>query len=67
MNLLGTALGPLFDARGIGREPESGAIALYGPAPFASVTPGEFAEAALQFIDLAASFSARLAAMAGAE
>ena len=49
MNLLGTALGPLFDARGIGREPESGAIALYGPAPFASVT-----QTALQFIDLAA-------------
>ena len=62
MNLLGTALGPLFDARGIGREPESGAIALYGPAPFASVT-----QTALQFTDPAASFSARLAAMAGAE
>ncbi len=61
--LLDTALGPLFDAPGIGREPESGAIVLYSLMPFAVVSPADFAEAVPQFIDLAASFSARLAAL----
>ena len=67
MDLLDTALGPLFDAPGIGRDPESGAIILYCILPFASTTPGEFAEAALQFIDLASAFASRLAAMSAAD
>ena len=57
------ALGPLFDAPGIGREPESGAIVLYALMPFDAVTPSEFAEAALQFLDLARAVTARLASL----
>ena len=57
------ALGPLFDAPGIGREPESGAIVLYALMPFDAVTPSEFAETALQFLDLARAVTARLASL----
>ena len=45
LDLLGLALGPLFDAPGIGRDPESGAIVLYALLPFATTTPTDFAEA----------------------
>ncbi len=63
LDLMATALGPLFDAPGIGRDPESGAIILYSLLPFATTTPADFTEAVPQFIDLAASFTARLAAL----
>ena len=43
LDLFDMALGPLFDAPGIGREPESGAIVLYALMPFDAVTPSEFA------------------------
>ena len=63
LDLFGMALGPLFDAPGIGIEPESGAVVLYSLLPFVSVTPADFAEAVPQFLDLAQALSARLAAL----
>ena len=63
LDFLDIALGPLFDAPGIGRDPESGAIIFYLLAPFASVTPADFAEAVPVFLDQARSLSARLAAL----
>ena len=64
LDLLDVAIGPLFDAPGIGREPESGAVILYAMMPFATATPADFAEAVQQFIELASAFSGRLAAIA---
>ena len=61
MDLLDTALGPLFDAPGIGRDPESGAIVLYALVSLATTTPVEFVEAVKVFIDLAKTVSERLA------
>ena len=63
LDLLGIALGPLFNAPGIGRDPGSGAIVLYATMPFATTSPADFAEAVPAFIDLANSITARLAAM----
>ena len=64
LDLLDAAIGPLFDAPGIGREPESGVVILYALMPFATMTPEDFAEAVPQFIDLASAFSGRLARLA---
>ena len=61
LDLLGLALGPLFDAPGIGRDPESGAIVLYALLPFTTTTPADFAEAVPQFLDRARNVSERLA------
>lgn len=61
LDLLGLALGPLFDAPGIGRDPESGAIVLYALLPFTTTTPADFAEAVPQFLDRARNVSDRLA------
>ena len=61
MDLLDTAIGPLFDAPGIGRDPESGAIVLYVMMYYSTTTPAEFAEAVSAFIDLAKTVSDRLA------
>lgn len=63
LDLFGLALGPLFDAPGIGREPESGAIVLYALFPFPTTTPADFAEAVPQFLDRARALSARLEAL----
>ncbi len=63
LDIFDMALGPLFDAPGIGREPESGAVVLYSLMPFDTAAPADFAEAVPQFLDLARSLSARLAAM----
>ena len=64
LDLLDVAIGPLFGAPGIGREPESGAVILYALLPFATTSPSDFAEATMQFIELASAFSGRLAAIA---
>ncbi len=61
MDMLDMALGPLFDAPGIGRDPESGAIVLYALVSLATATPVEFAEAVKAFMDLARTVSERLA------
>ncbi len=61
MDMLDTALGPLFDAPGIGRDPESGAIVLYMLVSFATNTPAEFAESVRAFMDLSKTVSDRLA------
>ena len=61
LDLLGLALGPLFDAPGIGRDPESGAIVLYALLPFPTTTPADFAEAVPQFLDRARKLAERLA------
>ena len=53
LDILGMSLGPLFDAPGIGREPESGTIVLYALMPFALTTPADFADAVTQFLDRA--------------
>ena len=63
LDLFGMALGPLFDAPGIGIEPESGAVVLYLLMPFATVSTADFAESVPQFLDLARSLSARLAGL----
>ena len=63
LDLLGIALGPLFNAPGIGREPGSGAIVLYATMPFATTSAADFALAVPAFIDLANSITSRLAAM----
>ena len=63
LDLLGLALGPLFDAPGIGRDPESGAIVLYALFPFPTTTPADFAEAVPQFLDRARGLADRLAAL----
>ena len=63
LDLLGLALGPLFDAPGIGRDPESGAIVLYALFPFPTTTPADFAEAVPQFLDRARNVSDRLASL----
>jgi hypothetical protein len=63
LDLLGLALGPLFDAPGIGRDPESGAIILYALLPFTTTTPADFAEAVPQFLDRARNVSDRLASL----
>lgn len=67
LDLLGLALGPLFDAPGIGRDPESGAIVLYALLPFATTTPADFAEAVPQFLDRARNVSERLAELESRE
>lgn len=61
LDLLALALGPLFDAPGLGRDPESGALVLYALLPFATTTPADFAEAVPQFLDRARNVSERLA------
>ncbi len=61
MDMLDTALGPLFDAPGIGRDPESGAIVLYMLVSYATTTPAEFAESVRAFMDLAKTVTDRLA------
>ena len=61
LDLLGLSLGPLFDAPGIGRDPESGAIVLYALLPYPTTTPADFAEAVPQFLDRARTLSDRLA------
>lgn len=66
-DLLGLALGPLFDAPGIGRDPESGAIVLYALFPFAAATPADFAEAVPQFLDRARNIAERLASLEARE
>lgn len=63
LDLLGLALGPLFDVPGIGRDPESGAIVLYALLPFTTTTPADFAEAVPQFLDRARNVSDRLASL----
>ena len=63
LDLLGLSLGPLFDAPGIGRDPESGAIVLYALLPFTTTTPADFAEAVPQFLDRARNVSDRLASL----
>ena len=63
LDLFGMALGPLFDAPGIGIEPESGAVVLYLLMPFATVSTADFAESVPQFLDLARGLSARLAGL----
>lgn len=63
LDLLGLALGPLFDAPGIGREPESGAIVLYALFPFATTPPADFAEAVPQFLDRARNLAEHLASL----
>ena len=63
LDLLGIALGPLFNAPGIGREPGSGAIVLYATMPFATTSTADFAEAVPAFIDLANNITSRLAAI----
>ncbi len=60
LDILDTAAGPLFDAPGIGRDPESGAIVMYLLSPFASCNAAEFAEAFPRFQDLARLVSAKL-------
>ena len=67
LDLLGLALGPLFDAPGIGRDPESGAIVLYALLPFATTTPADFAEAVPQFLDRARGLADRLASFESQE
>lgn len=59
-DLLGMSLGPLFDAPGIGREPESGTIVMYALMPFATTTPADFADAVTQFLDRAQNLAERL-------
>ena len=61
LDLLGLSLGPLFDAPGIGRDPESGAIVLYALFPFPTTPPADFAEAVPQFLDRARRLADRLA------
>ena len=63
MDMLDTALGPLFDAPDIGRDPESGAIVLYVLVSHVTTTPAEFAEAVSAFTDLAKTVSDRFAHM----
>ena len=63
LDIFDMALGPLFDAPGIGREPESGAMVLYSLMTFDAVSPAEFAEAVPLFLNLARTVSARLASM----
>ena len=61
LDLLGLSLGPLFDAPGIGRDPESGSIVLYALLPFPTTSPADFAEAVPQFLDRARNVAERLA------
>ena len=63
LDLLSMSLGPLFDAPGVGREPESGAIVMYALFPFETTTLADFAEAVPQFIDRARGLADRLAAL----
>ena len=63
LDLMSLALGPLFDAPGIGREPESGAIVMYALFPFDTISPADFAEAVPQFLDRARRLSDHFAAM----
>ena len=67
LDLLSLSLGPLFDAPGVGREPESGAIVMYALFPFEATTPADFAEAVPQFIDRAHGLADRLAALKNGE
>ena len=67
LDLLSLSLGPLFDAPGVGREPESGAIVMYALFPFEATTPADFAEAVPQFIDRARGLADRLAARKNGE
>ena len=67
LDLLSLSLGPLFDAPGVGREPESGAIVMYALFPFEAMTPADFAEAVPQFIDRARGLADRLAALKNRE
>ena len=62
-DIMSLSLGPLFDAPGIGREPESGAIVLYALFPFDTTTPADFAEAIAAFIDRANGLVRRFAAI----
>lgn len=67
LDLLSMSLGPLFDAPGVGREPESGAIVLYALFPFETTTLADFTEAVPQFIDRARGLADRLAALKNKE
>jgi len=67
LDLLSMSLGPLFDAPGVGRDPESGAIVLYALFPFETTTPADFAEAVPQFIDRVRGLADRLAALKNKE
>ena len=67
LDLLSLSLGPLFDAPGVGREPESGAIVMFALFPFEATTPADFAEAVPQFIDRARGLADRLAARKNGE
>lgn len=62
-DLLGMALGPLFDAPGIGRDPGSGTIVMYALMPFATTTPADFADAVMKFLDRAHDLAERLASL----
>ncbi len=67
LDLLSMSLGPLFDAPGVGREPESGAIVLYALFPFETTTLADFTEAVPQFIDRVRGLADRLAALKNKE